>query len=294
MDRLALWPTRHWRLVAVLAGLLGAGFLGMVGHRLAPSGSTLPWLAVGAMLGGALGAGGILVLYVLVRVDRRVGDAEAQVRALVNIRPLAGPLPLDLGGWAADPVMADTTVRVLLRRKPGLVVECGSGWTTLLIARCLEEMGHGKVIAFEHATEFADRARRLLEGRGAGARAEVVHAPLEDRRIDGRAWSWYGPGAESAVNAPIDVLVVDGPPGHLASRSRYPAVPLLREHLAPACTIVLDDGCREDERWIARQWARELDTEPQLVRGGKGVWLLDVGDDLSSTGSPVRDDETDG
>ncbi len=211
------------------------------------------------------------------RIERRIGEMEHQVRALVNVRPLAGPLPLDLGGWAGDPVLVDLVLRYVLRRRPSLVVECGSGWSTLLIALCLRELGAGELVALEHDDRWERRTRDLLRHHGAGERATVVLAPLRIQVPEGPARLWYGFDADTLFPGPIDLLVVDGPPGAVGHRARYPAVPLLRDRLTADATVILDDAHREDERWIAARWSEELGVDPDLVPWGEGMWVFQKG-----------------
>jgi hypothetical protein len=70
---------------------------------------------------------------------------------------------------------------------------------------------------------------------------------------------WYD--AETVVSAlassPVDLLLVDGPPGG-RRLSRYPAVPELSAHLSPGAIVMLDDARRPAEREIARQWSALL------------------------------------
>jgi hypothetical protein len=106
----------------------------------------------------------------------------------------------------------------------------------------------------------------------------LVTAPLVERPApDGRQLRWYAPVYEPALGEPIDLLLVDGPPGAGGPRARYPAVPLLAPHLAPGCAILLDDGDRADEREIAETWARELGRRATRLPTGRGAWLLDPG-----------------
>lgn len=198
------------------------------------------------------------------------------MRALVNVRPLTGPLPPDLGGWAADPVLADEILRVLIRRDAPTVLECGSGWSTVLIARCLSELGEGRVVALEHEKRFMEHTRRLLGRYGGAERATLALAPLADRSLDGRTQPWYGAEAEDAIAGPVDLLLVDGPPGDVAPESRYPAVPLLNDHLAPDAVVVLDDGRREGEARTAGAWERELGVRARFVESAGGIWIFEL------------------
>jgi predicted O-methyltransferase YrrM len=209
-------------------------------------------------------------------LDARLERGERQVRALVNVRPLAGPLPLDLGGWPAEPVLADLVLRHVLRRRPALVAECGSGWSTLLLTLCLEELGRGRVVSLEDGEAYARRTRALLEERGVPGRATVVHAPLTRELGSLPARRWYDADLEALFPEPIGLLLVDGPPGDEEPRARYPAVPLLRSKLAPGAAVILDDGAREGERWIAARWGEELGVQPTYLPWGEGIWVLEL------------------
>jgi hypothetical protein len=56
-------------------------------------------------------------------------------------------------------------------------------------------------------------------------------------------------------------------------RSPYPALPLLRDRLAPGCLVVLDDAQREGERWVIERWRAEfpLDLQPTARRLAAGL-----------------------
>ena len=55
-------------------------------------------------------------------------------------------------------------------------------------------------------------------------------------------------------DAPIDLLVIDGPSGFIQPQSRYPALPLLYPRRATQCQVYLDDAARNDEQQIVRRW----------------------------------------
>jgi hypothetical protein len=215
-----------------------------------------------------------LVLLESAQVRRAVAESNRQQHALTQIRPLLGELPLDFSRWAADPVMAHNAVRLIADTRPLLVLECGSGSSTVVMARCLRALGRGRIITLEHDPPYARRTAELLRLYGVEDVATVVTAPLDERVIDGRAVRWYGPQYERLLAEPIDVLLVDGPPGSSGPRARYPAVPLLKARLAPECWIMLDDGDRPDERFIADAWSRELGAALSYLEGGRGGWLL--------------------
>ena len=102
----------------------------------------------------------------------------------------------------------------------------------------------------------------------------MLYAPLVERSTADGAWTWYAPTYEAELQQPIDLLIVDGPPGLLSPDARYPALPLLREHLAQDVVILLDDGDRDDERAAAFRWARELPGGIRYRPVGRGRWLV--------------------
>jgi hypothetical protein len=263
MRSIRLRTPRAWRRARrTLVGLAIAGLAVIVLGR----------PATGAVLFGLA----ILALVLLESAQLRglVIENGRQHHALMQIRPLLGDLPLDFRQWAADPNLVHNVVRLLVETRPGLVLECGSGHSTVVSARCLRALGQGRLIALDHDPGYARRTTELLRLFGVQDLAIVVAAPLTEREIEGRVVRWYGPQYEPLLDAPIDILLVDGPPGSSGPRARYPAIPLLKPHLAPACRIILDDGNRPDERAIAHAWSAELGATLSYLEGGRGGWLL--------------------
>jgi Methyltransferase domain len=216
----------------------------------------------------------LLVLLESAHVRQLRAESDRQHYALLQIRPLMGDLPLELSGWAADPLLVHNAVRLLLESRPRLVVECGSGNSTVVLARCLRTLGRGRIVSLEHDPEFARQTDELLHTQGLHEVATVVTAPLAERELNGSMVRWYGAQYEPLLRDQVDVLLVDGPPGNTAPRARYPAVPMLRRHLAPECWVLMDDGDRPDERAIAHAWRDELGATLSYLPGGRGGWLL--------------------
>jgi predicted O-methyltransferase YrrM len=199
----------------------------------------------------------------------------SQLEALDWLRAelqLKHPLPATRG-YAAAPDALVELVRIIDRRAPAQVLELGSGVSTIVIARRLQQAGGGHVTALEHQPEHAERTRAELDAQGLTAVASVVDAPLRQVTIGTGSWSWY----ELAAGLPgaVDAVFVDGPPGATGSLARYPALPLLRDRLAPGATIFVDDGDRPDEREMVRRWQAEVEgLEATHLPLFKGAWLL--------------------
>ena len=263
MRPIRLRTPRHWRRARrFLVGLAVAGLIMVLFGLLSAGGA----LFITSLVG--------LVLLESAQLRLLIRESDRQHHALLQIRPLLGELPLDLGGWAADPWLLHNAVRLLIDTRPGLVVECGSGSSTVVLAQCLRALGKGRVVSIDHDPEYARRTTEMLQQRGLNDVATVITAPLADRELDGGSVRWYDAQFEPLIQGSIDVLVVDGPPGDTARRARYPAVPLLRRKLAPECRILMDDGDRPDEYAIAHAWHALLGAKLTYLEGGRGGWLL--------------------
>jgi predicted O-methyltransferase YrrM len=249
--------------------------------RSAPLGRAALAGAALALAGGLLRRpreGAIAGLAAALAVGSARADAAALERTircsedLATIAPRLGPLLDGLGNWAVDADFA-RLVAEEAKRRPGLVVELGSGVSTWLVASVLAESDTGRLISVDHDPHFAARTDERLES----DRVQVVLAPLRRQVFGDTETEWYD--VETVLAAlpddPIDLLVVDGPP--MASTwSRRPAIEVLGPRLAPGAVVLLDDGRRRQERSVALRWVRE---HPELKLCWhdtlKGAWRLE-------------------
>ena len=275
---LSQFSKEDWRFLTVVAALLAgvsAGFLSWIlsgGH----------WGATTA--GGILGGFSIGILLALLgSFNLKVNDIRkemhrehASLREMTNIRPLIDGPPLDYGGWAMDPHLGKTLAQVISRHNPKCILECGSGTSTVFMAqRVMLEEGGGQVYALEHLERFARETRLKVSDHGLDRYAEVVTAPLRIWDVDGDERPWYGIDPDRLKQIPsIDLLVVDGPPKETSDKARYPALPILSDRISEECVVILDDGDRDEEMKIAKEWARNFDMEATYISGGKGGWIL--------------------
>ena len=183
-------------------------------------------------------------------------DQRAMIRPLIKmLRPIR-PLP-PFTCWTITPREAHCLVSMTRDRKPRLVVECGSGLSTLLLGYAMKRFGAGRVISVEHDPIFAGRTRELVNAHGLADVVQVVQAELMTSTLRDKSWQWYDTG-RLPIDDPIDLLFVDGPPGHLQPLSRYPAGPCLFDRLATRGLVVLDDALRDDEAVIVENWLKEF------------------------------------
>jgi predicted O-methyltransferase YrrM len=267
--------------VVVVAWLAGALALGVATGSSAAATAAL--MALGPLAGGVLllirhnldlaarignlGTESQRSLAAARRIESRLGtelrQTFRQVEAIQNLSamlPTSDVLPATRG-WAASPDLLLVLVDEVIARRPSLVVECGSGASTLWLALALRRFGiDGRIVALDHDPVFAGQTRDFLARHGVSDMAEVRDAPLEDLCLADGTYSWYSRRAWKDL-AGIDLLFVDGPPAATGAMARYPALPLLREALDPAATVVLDDLVVPDMRETLRLW---LDAYPEF------------------------------
>ena len=182
------------------------------------------------------------------------GRGEALVDEL-----LAGGPAIEASAWSlARPGLALVCDLVAAGRQT--IVECGSGLSTIVLARLLARIGKGELHAIEHDADWAALGRRRLAAERLGGVASVIEAPLRNDPIADPGCRWYDPRSLDALPRGIDLLLVDGPPASPEAGlggSRYPALPRLADRLAPGAAIVLDDADRAGERRVLERWRSE-------------------------------------
>lgn len=165
-------------------------------------------------------------------------------------------LPLTRG-WAASPDFLQELAAHALDERPACIVECSSGTSTLVLARCMQINGAGKVVSLEHDPVYASRTRRQLELHGLADWATVLDAPLQQQSFGALEQPWYDSSGLAGL-PPFDMVVIDGPPQALCDTARYPAGPVLFPRLAPNAAVFLDDAMRPGERSALQRWAEEF------------------------------------
>jgi len=180
-----------------------------------------------------------------------IDDGYAALRRRLQLEQ-AWPLSPN---WSAAADFLDLLADHCLQENPKCIVECSSGLTTLVLARCCQINGTGRVWSLENGPEYAQRTRRALRFYGLDQYASVIDAPLSSVTLPRGIFQWYAIGG--LPDRSIDMLVVDGPPGFIQPHSRYPALPLLGKKLAAGCHVFLDDAARDDEQELAGWWRDE-------------------------------------
>jgi predicted O-methyltransferase YrrM len=162
-------------------------------------------------------------------------------------------------GWSMRFANLHAILRLLDEHRPKRIVEFGSGLSTIMIASWLAEQGEGELVSVDHDENWAHGTRREVARHGLSDVARVVHValgPHTDQQI-GQEVAWYADLSRHLPSGTIDFVVVDGPPANasVSRMSRFPALPVLHERLAPEAVLVLDDARRPAESAIVKKWA---------------------------------------
>jgi predicted O-methyltransferase YrrM len=193
----------------------------------------------------------------------------------LNVKRLRtkGALP-PFSDYSITPDFANTMIAEILEHKPKLIVEAGSGLSTIIAAYCLKRIGRGLLISLEHQKEYWELSQRAVLQHQLQTYVRLVHAPLEGVKIGAGDWIWYEPLFKEGLKD-INMLIVDGPPGDLQPLSRYPMLPMMFDLLSDGAIVLMDDGARPDEQEIAARWSQEFGCfETRYFAGNKGLIRL--------------------
>jgi predicted O-methyltransferase YrrM len=230
----------------------------------------VPLVAAGGFVGVV-----VLAFHIAARVEDRIDDArglnEAAFALYHALQPVA-PLPM-MNQYALAPDSALLLHKLVREKSPEVVVETGSGASTLVIGYTLKALGKGRLISLELNEEYARRTQAEVERHGLGAWVKVVQAPLKDVVVDGAHYKWHDTAALADVPA-IDVVFDDGPPLYLGPSLRYAALPVMQDKLAPGAAYCLNFVAAEERRTVARWLERDPLLKAEWFRTRKGNVVL--------------------
>ena len=211
-------------------------------------------------------------------VEKDLEEERTQTQAIQSIYTFITPrYPLpSMSRWTAYPDLAETIVRECMTNKPKLVVELGSGISTLITAYTLEQHGEkdAHIISLDHSQEYTQKTQDLLTVHELETKAQVLYSPLEPTQVGNKTYSWYNIDRLTTKDT-IDLLIIDGPPVKTNQLARYPALPLLFSKLSKECIIILDDAARPSEQQAVRQWLREFPGfKQEYISNKKGLSIL--------------------
>jgi hypothetical protein len=167
-----------------------------------------------------------------------------------------------LGHWTAAAQTLNLMEQKIHDSRPHLVLEFGSGISTICLAQYMREVhGSGRrtfVISVEEDAHSCEETYARLASLGLAEHVSIVHAPLDKQMIDGRETICYrftsGLRALLARSLP-DFVFIDGPGPTADPFSRFGTLPLCRQFVVPGSPFYLDDALRDNELEVGRLWS---------------------------------------
>lgn len=191
---------------------------------------------------------------------------------------LQGNLP-PLRGWPVSPDFLLRLHRWITKHKPKVVVETGSGASTLVIADALRQNNQGKLFSFEHHEKYGNQSWQTLVDENLTGWVDLRVGELADwhsdhlNPVDAEKKSRWYPLDFDGIQQ-IELLVVDGPPGGTCKYARYPAVPALYNRMAAGAEVWMDDANRQDEIDVCKRWAELYSFDLEFIPLEKGFACL--------------------
>jgi hypothetical protein len=167
----------------------------------------------------------------------------------------------ELGGMALGARTINLLEREVRRLRPELVLEFGSGISTLCLAQFMFDV-HGpgggiRVLSIDQDERYATVTRGLLQEAGVADAARVVACPLSQQTIEGFTANCYTmppAGDLREFEGRAGMVLVDGPAAE--NGARFGTLPLGRAYAANGARFMLDDALRDGELDTMRRWSR--------------------------------------
>ncbi len=214
-----------------------------------------------------------------------------QIEAAIYLTPFLSDSLIVPSRWSLDMPALQRIIGQIQGSGFETIVECGSGVSTVALARAIQQQGRGRIVTFENDLRWHALVMRQLERLGLEDSVRLIHARMEE--YDGGHYQtrWYStPSVREALSdvERIDMLLIDGP--HCESEwSRAPALKVFRPWLDAHSQIILDDVSRPEEQHVVRDWSKfeELSVEIDLSTAS-GQAYLSIHDRLSGTSKDDR------
>jgi len=209
---------------------------------------------------------------------REILNATKQIEAFIGVQGYfnSGELPnlsTEKHSWPVSPDFALYLIELLESNDYDLIIEFGSGISTVIMAKTLAKIADHKsnskvkIVSFEHLQQYYNQTLASLKKTGLVDAVQLIHSPLLPYLAsNGNTYSYYScqkvledlSKTYSIASLRVFVLV-DGPPASTGKHARYPAMPAVLTHFRGAhIDILLDDYIRDDEKEIVQLWKTEL------------------------------------
>lgn len=172
-------------------------------------------------------------------------------------------------GWALDPWTAHELAATLHRLQPRVVVETGSGASTVLLAEYAHRTG-ATVVSYEHHAVYAATTEQRLKQDGLSDHVDLRLAHLTDVPTPAGNKPWYA----APLPPHVDFALIDGPPGNVGRTAAFFA---LYSHLRDDWRVWLDDAHRPGENAALNLWGDRFPIYIRVAATPKGLAVIRPG-----------------
>jgi len=219
-------------------------------------------------------------------MTRISANSTKQLESFVSLQNylLSGAQPLNFHGWPISPDIALFLIEKIEKYSYDLVLEFGSGTSTLLFAKALKGT---PLVTFDHHEKYYKQTLESLKSQGLLKDVNLVYAPLKKYSFEENEYMYYDcekTFKELSLKDEIQsvLVLVDGPPGATCPLARFPAMNYLLEAFeGKKIHLVLDDYAREEEKQTVKKWekilnAKGVEFKSQSVASEKGLYWCEI------------------
>ena len=197
---------------------------------------------------------------------------------LINDLDIKKRLP-NTRGYAASPDYLFKINEIIKEKKPKLILEAGSGVSTLISSYALKKYGGGKIISLDHNQKYSQQTKTALKEHDLEKYAEVIYAPLKKyifpiSDLYSNYLVWYDIDDIPEIDS-IDLFIIDGPPIKNVKNARFPALPIMFDKIKNGATIILDDAKRRNEQETINLWKKKYNCfKYEYIDTDKGLEII--------------------
>ncbi len=198
-------------------------------------------------------------------VSRAERNIITQVNSFLNLHNyfIHGSTPISQGGYPVSSDVALFLVDHLRDNNFDLILEFGSGVSTLMISKVINEE-ETKFISFEHHNGYYEETKKMLALDGVLNKCNLQYSPLEDVKYDGENYLYYSCSnalkklSKNTKNNKI-LFFIDGPPESTCKNARMPIIKYIFKYFIDRdITFILDDFNRPGEKKIIEDFTEGL------------------------------------
>ena len=234
-------------------------------------------------------------------LNKKLMNSVKQIESFINIQNFFTKndfLP-DFHGWPISPDMGIFILNKIKQQHYDLIIEFGSGTSTILLAKAIELMNGNasqnlaadkprrtEIVTFDHNQIFYKKTQEMLQARGLEDYVNLIHSPLVSWKENDTDYLYYDCHATLFELAKIFqkenikiLVLVDGPPGTTCKNARYPAIPHVFNYLGKhRIDIILDDANRPEEKATIDLWrsffkSHSVQTVDTTISSEKGIYF---------------------